>query len=70
MLWHFKAVVAADLDCPIILEEDGDIMDGRHRIMKAMYEGRDTIKAVRFDANPSPCKEDEWNAKKNPENLR
>jgi len=30
-------------------------MDGRHRLMKAMLLGHETIKAVRFDENPSPC---------------
>jgi len=37
------------------MDEDGEIMDGRHRIMRAMLDGADTIKAVRFDENPSPC---------------
>ena len=56
MVMHMRAVNAADLDKPIILDEDGDIMDGRHRLMKAMLIGAKTIKAVRFDENPSPCK--------------
>ena len=55
MVMHIKAVQSADLNCPIILDEDGEIMDGRHRIMRAMLEGAETIKAVRFDENPSPC---------------
>ena len=59
MVSHMKAVLNADLSYPIILDEDGEIMDGRHRIMKAMLEGIETIKAVRFDINPSPCKVDE-----------
>jgi hypothetical protein len=53
---HMKAVQAADLNFPIILDEDGEIMDGRHRIMKAFLEGKETIKAVRFDTNPDPCR--------------
>ncbi len=56
MVMHMKAVNDADLDFPIILDEDGDIMDGRHRIMKTLLLGLPTIKAVRFDENPSPCK--------------
>lgn len=55
MVMHMRAVNAADLDCPIILDEDGEIMDGRHRLMKAMLIGAPTIKAVRFDENPPPC---------------
>lgn len=56
LVMHMKAVQDADLDCPIILDEDGEIMDGRHRLMKAMLIGAETIKAVRFDENPSPCR--------------
>lgn len=55
MVTHMQAVNAADLDKPIILDEDGELMDGRHRLMKAMLTGAETIKAVRFDENPSPC---------------
>ncbi len=56
LVGHMKAVQDADLRYPIILDEDGDIMDGRHRLMKAILEGKKTIKAVRFTENPSPCK--------------
>lgn len=52
---HIEAVNNADLSYPIILDEDGDIMDGRHRLMKAILTGAETIKAVRFEVNPSPC---------------
>lgn len=52
---HVIAVNEADLKYPIILDEDGEIMDGRHRIIKAIITGKKTIKAVRFDENPEPC---------------
>ena len=55
MVMHMKAVMDADLDKPIILDEDGEIMDGRHRLMKAMLHNIPTIKVVRFDENPPPC---------------
>ena len=55
MVMHMKAVNNADLEKPIILDEDGELMDGRHRLMKAMLEGAPTIKVVRFDENPPPC---------------
>ena len=58
MVTHMNAVNDADLSYPIILDEDGELMDGRHRIMKALCEGVKTIKAVRFDDNPSPCRVD------------
>lgn len=53
----------ADLDCPIILDEDGVIIDGMHRLAKALYEGRATIKAVRFEKNPPP----DWTEKEQEE---
>lgn len=56
LVMHMKAVHDADLESPIILDEDGELMDGRHRLMKAMLTGRETIKAVRFDENPDPCR--------------
>jgi len=55
MAMHFKAVQKADLSYPIILDEDGELMDGRHRLMKALIKGHKTIKAVRFESNPKPC---------------
>jgi len=59
MVMHMKAVMDADLSKPIILDEDGEIMDGRHRIMKAMFTGCATIKAVKFQQNPAPCRVDD-----------
>ena len=59
MVMHMKGVNDADLGFPIILDEDGEIMDGRHRVMKALLLGKETIKAVRFEENPSPCKRDD-----------
>ena len=53
---HVKQILKVNIDYPIILDEDGEIMDGRHRIMKAILEGKETIKAVRFDENPKPCR--------------
>jgi len=59
MAMHIRVINNADLSFPIILDEDGEIMDGRHRIIKALLSGEKTIKAVRFDENPYPCKRDE-----------
>jgi len=36
MVTHMMAVNDADMNMPIILDEDGELMDGRHRIMKAL----------------------------------
>ncbi len=58
-IMHMDAIMNADLNYPIILDEDGEIMDGRHRLMKAMFLRHKTIKAVRFQENPSPCRIDD-----------
>ena len=55
MVTHIEAVNNADLKYPIILDEDGELLDGRHSIMKAMLNRDESINAVRFDENPSPC---------------
>lgn len=49
-------VLTADLDYPIILHPEGWVMDGCHRIVRALREGRSTIRAVRFtyETLPSP----------------
>jgi hypothetical protein len=56
MLMHIRAALDADLSYPIILDEDGVLMDGRHRIIRALFNGAETIKAVRFESNPRPCR--------------
>lgn len=54
---HIKKVLDADLSYPIILDDEGYVMDGRHRIAKALLEGIETIKFVRFDETPYRCYE-------------
>lgn len=49
---HVKRVNETDLKHPILLDPDGFIMDGWHRVIKALVEGRETIKAVRFEEMP------------------
>ena len=51
---HMKMVLDADLDFPIILDDNGEIFDGAHRVAKALLEGKETIKAVRFARDPAP----------------
>ena len=51
---HMKKVLDANLEHPIVLAANGVIMDGRHRLAKALLEGRTTIKAVRFEMGPEP----------------
>lgn len=51
---HAALVNAADLAYPIILAADGAIMDGRHRLAKALLEGRSAITVVQFAEDPPP----------------
>jgi hypothetical protein len=51
---HVQLVHTADLAFPIVLSPDGRVMDGMHRVVKALLERRDTIAAVRFEVLPDP----------------
>ena len=51
---HFRLMEAADLSYPIILAADGRVMDGMHRIAKALSLGLETVEAVRFEKQPEP----------------
>ena len=51
---HSKRIQEADLSYPIILNDDGSLMDGGHRICKALMEGQSSIQAVQFDVMPEP----------------
>lgn len=54
MLAHMKLIEEADLSFPIILSADGDVMDGMHRVAKAVLQGRQEIEAVQFEDDPEP----------------
>lgn len=49
---HVKMVNEADLSFPILLNQDGAIIDGKHRLAKALLEGRSFILAQRFPTDP------------------
>jgi hypothetical protein len=51
---HCGRINAADLEWPIILNADGSLMDGGHRVCKALLEGRRTVRAVQFAVMPDP----------------
>ncbi len=51
---HAKLIQKTDLKYPIILSEEGRVMDGMHRVGKAFLKNHDTIKAVQFDKDPKP----------------
>ena len=55
---HARLIQEADLGFPIILSSDGRVMDGMHRVAKALLEGHETIEAVKFSQDPEPDYED------------
>jgi hypothetical protein len=52
---HARLLQDADLAFPIILRPDGHVMDGMHRVARALLEGREVIDAVRLTALPPPA---------------
>jgi hypothetical protein len=54
LLEHIQLIDEADLSYPIILAADGLVMDGMHRVAKAVREGRHTVDAVQFSKDPEP----------------
>ena len=51
---HARLMRECDLAYPIILSSDGRVMDGMHRVCKALLEGLSDIEAVRFIDDPEP----------------
>jgi hypothetical protein len=51
---HMRLVRDVDPSFPVVLGPDDRVMDGMHRIARAVLEGRTTIAAVRFVELPEP----------------
>lgn len=51
---HCRRINAANFEWPIILNADGSLMDGGHRVCKALLDGHRTITAVQFAVMPEP----------------
>jgi hypothetical protein len=51
---HMRLTNEADLSFPIILAASGRVMDGMHRVARAILDGNSTILAVRFESDPDP----------------
>lgn len=49
---HMALVKDADPSFPILLSETGGVMDGMHRVAKAVLEGRKDIEAVQCQQDP------------------
>lgn len=54
LLEHMRLVLEADTSFPILLGEDGRVMDGMHRVLKAALAGASDIRAKRFPVDPEP----------------
>ena len=54
MVEHFQLIRETDLEYPIILSAKGRVMDGMHRVAKALMLGHDKIHAVQFKEDPLP----------------
>jgi hypothetical protein len=63
VLEHIRLLEEVELSYPIILGPDGRVIDGMHRVARAILEGRDTIPAIRLPELPDPdfrnCRPDE-----------
>jgi hypothetical protein len=51
---HMRLVGEVDLAYPIVLDPDGRLMDGMHRVARALLERRPTIAAKRLPVLPEP----------------
>jgi hypothetical protein len=45
---HARLIAEVDTDWPIILSDEGRVMDGMHRVARALRDGTLTVRAVRF----------------------
>ncbi|MDA1256879.1 MAG: hypothetical protein O3C10_03430 [Chloroflexi bacterium] len=51
---HACRTAAADVSDPILLSHDGYVIDGMHRVARAMLDGFSAITAIRLTDYPEP----------------
>jgi hypothetical protein len=51
---HCRKIIDAKLSFPIILDQEGRLMDGMHRLAKAFLMGRTSVRTVQFTTTPPP----------------
>jgi hypothetical protein len=51
---HLRLMEETDLSYPIIIDPDGRLMDGMHRVAKALSRGAPDIRAKRLRTLPPP----------------
>jgi hypothetical protein len=54
LIEHMRLVQEVDFRFPIILSSNGGVMDGMHRVARAVLERRSHILAKRFAEDPVP----------------
>ena len=54
VLSHTRRILGADLEYPMIIDSEGIILDGIHRLCKAVIEGRETVAVQRIVLMPDP----------------
>jgi hypothetical protein len=54
VLQHLVLIRACDPSHPVILDAQGRLMDGMHRICRALLDGVERVPAVRFVVDPAP----------------
>jgi len=57
-VYHAKRILNTDLNIPVIVGPLGGILDGWHRVGKALLEGKTFVKAMRLKEMPHTDKED------------
>ena len=51
---HMRLVETADLTYPILIDAEGKLMDGMHRVAKALLAGHTHIHAQQLSLTPAP----------------
>ena len=51
---HCERINQVNTGLPVVINENGRLMDGGHRLARALLEGNETIKAVQFAQMPEP----------------
>ena len=51
---HFRLVQGVEPSYPIIVGPDNRVMDGMHRVARALLDGSPTVRAVRLQEIPEP----------------
>jgi hypothetical protein len=51
---HARLIAEVDVSWPILLSHDGLVMDGMHRVARALLDGAATIRAVQFESAIEP----------------